>query len=488
MSQEALRRLMAYHWPGNVRQLENVVERALAFSQGRSADRRAGSPAGDPEPAAPRRHARPGFPTKGSISRRYIEGVELALIRRSLERTQGNKRQAAKLLNLKRTTLIEKLKRLEPHAGVRKAAIIGSMPPRHHYWTIILEGKPTAFRAHTQEELLPTLRQLQARHPDAVMKWFARGRLWESQEEERADAIASAGRPATRPAGERRARDWRPGGEHKDPRERFKVPRDEKRRRFAENLRRERPSARNPAFRCPAATPGPISPFGSSRWKAAMEPRSGADRKAARKRDRGAWHTTAPPLRNRGRRQTAVEARCRPGRQAAVERDGAARGGHRESRRRIAAPSRHGPAALKAAGRRGRSGGPLVPPDRPGRHRRAEAVGPSSRRLVAAGRRVRGPGPRIDRRAEAIPPAAAAGSATGRQTVDDRGSASTERGSAGPASEAAPDGRAEPGDREASDVPEDRDAHPAGGADRPAAPRGGGKPGGGRGGGGGQGR
>src|SRR5216117_225588 len=36
MSQDALRRLMAYSWPGNVRQLENVVERALAFSHGRS--------------------------------------------------------------------------------------------------------------------------------------------------------------------------------------------------------------------------------------------------------------------------------------------------------------------------------------------------------------------------------------------------------------------------------------------------------------------
>src|SRR3954454_4248289 len=36
MSQEALRRLMAYSWPGNVRQLENVVERALAFSHGRT--------------------------------------------------------------------------------------------------------------------------------------------------------------------------------------------------------------------------------------------------------------------------------------------------------------------------------------------------------------------------------------------------------------------------------------------------------------------
>ena len=36
VSQEAMRRLMAYRWPGNVRQLENAVERALAFSQGRS--------------------------------------------------------------------------------------------------------------------------------------------------------------------------------------------------------------------------------------------------------------------------------------------------------------------------------------------------------------------------------------------------------------------------------------------------------------------
>jgi len=113
------------------------------------------------------------------------------------------------------------------------------MPPRHHYWTIILEGKPTAFRAHTQDELLPTLRQLQGRHPDAVMKWFARGRLWESQEQERTDTLARR-RPKTRTMLERRSPDWRPGGEHKDPRDRFKVPRDEKRRRFAEKARRER--------------------------------------------------------------------------------------------------------------------------------------------------------------------------------------------------------------------------------------------------------
>ncbi|PYR58345.1 MAG: hypothetical protein DMF85_10895, partial [Acidobacteria bacterium] len=48
------------------------------------------------------------------------------------------------------------------------------MPPRFAYWTIIVGDQPTAFRAARQDELLPTLRQLQSRHPDAVMKWFAR--------------------------------------------------------------------------------------------------------------------------------------------------------------------------------------------------------------------------------------------------------------------------------------------------------------------------
>jgi|SRR5690349_19255587 hypothetical protein len=110
------------------------------------------------------------------------------------------------------------------------------MPPRFHYWTIILEGKPTAFRAHTQEELIPTLRQLQSRHADAIMKWFARGRLWDTPDQERADAIEKRRRKptASRP---RRPGEWRPGGDHQDPRDRFKVPRDEKRRRFAQRLR-----------------------------------------------------------------------------------------------------------------------------------------------------------------------------------------------------------------------------------------------------------
>jgi DNA-binding NtrC family response regulator len=114
VSQEAVRRLMAYAWPGNVRQLENAVERALAFSKGRAQlDVADLAPDIQNQPAAPD-NVDGWFPDEGIDFARYVESVELSLIRRSLERTHGNKRQAAKLLNLKRTTLIEKLKRLEP--------------------------------------------------------------------------------------------------------------------------------------------------------------------------------------------------------------------------------------------------------------------------------------------------------------------------------------------------------------------------------------
>jgi DNA-binding NtrC family response regulator len=53
------------------------------------------------------------IPDDGLQLDELVTTFEHTLIRRALERTRGNKRQAADLLHIKRTTLIEKLKRLE---------------------------------------------------------------------------------------------------------------------------------------------------------------------------------------------------------------------------------------------------------------------------------------------------------------------------------------------------------------------------------------
>ena len=120
VSQDGMRRLMAYHWPGNVRQLENVIERAVAFSAGRTEIELQDFGPEIQQTATPMDAGPLWLPDDGLDFEEYIGGIELSLIKRSLERTQGNKRQAAKLLKLKRTTLIEKLKRLEP-PGLPKA-------------------------------------------------------------------------------------------------------------------------------------------------------------------------------------------------------------------------------------------------------------------------------------------------------------------------------------------------------------------------------
>jgi hypothetical protein len=90
------------------------------------------------------------------------------------------------------------------------------MPPRFAYWTILAGGLPTAFRAAERDDLLPTFKRIQEKHPDAEMKWFARGRLWASPEEAR--EYAARGKSV-----ERRDRSWRPGGDHRDRREPHKA-------------------------------------------------------------------------------------------------------------------------------------------------------------------------------------------------------------------------------------------------------------------------
>jgi hypothetical protein len=67
------------------------------------------------------------------------------------------------------------------------------MPPRYAYWTILIDNAPTAFRAREQSELLPTLQQLRRTNKNVVMKWFAKGRVWESPEEARPTRESATG-------------------------------------------------------------------------------------------------------------------------------------------------------------------------------------------------------------------------------------------------------------------------------------------------------
>ena len=114
ISQQALRCLMAYFWPGNVRQLENVIERAVALSGGRTQIEVSDFTEEIQQAAQAAASPSLNLPEEGIDFDGYVSGIERELIRRALEKTGGNKGQASRLLNLKRTTLVEKLKRLEP--------------------------------------------------------------------------------------------------------------------------------------------------------------------------------------------------------------------------------------------------------------------------------------------------------------------------------------------------------------------------------------
>jgi two-component system, NtrC family, response regulator AtoC len=116
-SQGAIESLERHAWPGNVRELENLIER-LAVLKGEGEIEIADLP-------GPIRNARAGtratatvegevaaaLPPEGVDLYKVLADIEDRLIREALERSGGNKNQAAKILGLNRTTLVEKLKK-----------------------------------------------------------------------------------------------------------------------------------------------------------------------------------------------------------------------------------------------------------------------------------------------------------------------------------------------------------------------------------------
>jgi DNA-binding NtrC family response regulator len=113
ISQDTMRVLMNYNWPGNVRQFENAIEHAIAMSltsteippSALPEDVRAGSDEAVSSPVLT-------IPEDGINFTSVVSQLERSLILKCLEKTGGNKRQAARLLRLSRTTFIDKLQRL----------------------------------------------------------------------------------------------------------------------------------------------------------------------------------------------------------------------------------------------------------------------------------------------------------------------------------------------------------------------------------------
>lgn len=124
--------LSAYHWPGNVRELENFMERLSILVDGdvvQPADlpqkilNAVGDVAELPEPEPPRipstGSSPRGFiwPTLGDLAqynmglKEFLDAIEDKLLEEALDKSEGVKNQAAELLGIKRTTLIEKLKK-----------------------------------------------------------------------------------------------------------------------------------------------------------------------------------------------------------------------------------------------------------------------------------------------------------------------------------------------------------------------------------------
>lgn len=109
LSPRALDVLMAYHWPGNVRQLENVIERAVVLSQNTVLEPDL-FPAEVLQP--PRYPLEVSLPESGLDLREAVNGYTKALIEASLARCGGVQRQAAKMLRVRPSTLNEMIRRL----------------------------------------------------------------------------------------------------------------------------------------------------------------------------------------------------------------------------------------------------------------------------------------------------------------------------------------------------------------------------------------
>jgi transcriptional regulator with PAS, ATPase and Fis domain len=107
---DAMAVLESYRWPGNVREVENLVERLIVLNED-GVIRINELPDYVVQHGASEQSASAALPASGMDLDRYLEKIENGFICQALERARGNKTLAAGMLNLNRTTFIERLRK-----------------------------------------------------------------------------------------------------------------------------------------------------------------------------------------------------------------------------------------------------------------------------------------------------------------------------------------------------------------------------------------
>ena len=119
-SSDAMACLMEHQWPGNIRELENMIERLVVLKQSGTIEvsdlpervfPRPAAAVASPEPAEQTETHFIGFTDQGLSLSRELEQLENRLIVGALRRANGITSKAAQLLQVNRTTLVEKMKR-----------------------------------------------------------------------------------------------------------------------------------------------------------------------------------------------------------------------------------------------------------------------------------------------------------------------------------------------------------------------------------------
>jgi DNA-binding NtrC family response regulator len=105
-----MKTLIKYDWPGNVRELENIIERIVILSEGNQITMQ-DLPDRIFQAHSAEKVSQTLIPEDGFSLNHAINEYERQLIIRALEKADWVKNRAAKLLNMNRTTLVEKIKK-----------------------------------------------------------------------------------------------------------------------------------------------------------------------------------------------------------------------------------------------------------------------------------------------------------------------------------------------------------------------------------------